>query len=48
MGKSIIWKHGGQNPLRTCNYGATILHGPNVDNFKDIYKLLNKLKLLKG
>jgi 3-deoxy-D-manno-octulosonic-acid transferase len=44
MGKSISGK-GGQNPLEPTNLGSTVLHGPNVDNFKDAYKLLNKLKV---
>jgi 3-deoxy-D-manno-octulosonic-acid transferase len=44
MGKSISGK-GGQNPFEPTNLGCTVLHGPNVDNFKDTYKLLNKLKV---
>ena len=46
MGGSII-KRGGQNPLEAARYGAKILHGPNIDNFKDIYKFLKNLKFLK-
>ena len=44
LGKSIT-KGGGQNPLEPARFGAKILHGPNVDNFKDVYKYLNKLKI---
>jgi len=44
MGKSISGK-GGQNPLEPINLGSAVLYGPNVDNFKDTYKLLNKLNL---
>jgi 3-deoxy-D-manno-octulosonic-acid transferase len=44
MGKSISGK-GGQNPLEPTNLGSTVLYGPNVDNFKDTYKLLDKLKI---
>ena len=44
MGKSISRK-GGQNPLEPANLGSAVLYGPNVDNFKDTYKLLNKLKV---
>ena len=44
MGKSLLGK-GGQNPLEPTNFGSTVLYGPNVDNFKDTYKLLNKLKI---
>ena len=46
LGGSII-PRGGQNPLEAARYGATILHGPNTDNFKDVYKLLNSLKISK-
>jgi 3-deoxy-D-manno-octulosonic-acid transferase len=44
MGKSISGK-GGQNPLEPINLGSTVLYGPNVENFKDTYKLLCKLKI---
>jgi 3-deoxy-D-manno-octulosonic-acid transferase len=43
LGGSII-KRGGQNPLEAARFGARILHGPNIDNFKDVYKLLKSLK----
>ena len=46
LGGSII-KRGGQNPLEPARYGAKIFHGPNVDNFKDVYKLLKSLKISK-
>ena len=46
LGGSII-KRGGQNPLEAARYGARILHGPNTDNFKDIYKLLKSFKISK-
>ena len=39
LGGSIV-NRGGQNPLEAARFGARILHGPNIDNFKDIYKLL--------
>ena len=44
LGGSII-SRGGQNPLEAARFGARILHGPNVDNFKDVYKLLKFLKI---
>tara|TARA_B100000963_G_scaffold52566_1_gene40597 strand:- start:682 stop:1926 length:1245 start_codon:yes stop_codon:yes gene_type:complete len=44
LGKSIV-KGGGQNPLEPARFGAKILHGPDVDNFKDVYKYLSKLKI---
>ncbi len=46
LGGSII-NRGGQNPLEAARYGARILHGPNIDNFKDIYKLLSSLNISK-
>ena len=46
LGGSVI-KRGGQNPLEAARYGAKILHGPNTDNFKDIYKLLRSYNLSK-
>jgi 3-deoxy-D-manno-octulosonic-acid transferase len=52
LGKSIINKKdlanlggGGQNPLEPARFGAKILHGPNVDNFKEVYKYLDSLKI---
>ena len=44
LGGSII-KKGGQNPLEPARFGAKILHGPNVDNFRDVYKYLNQLEI---
>ena len=46
LGGSII-RRGGQNPLEAARFGAKILHGPNIDNFKDVYKLLKKFKVSK-
>ena len=46
LGGSII-KRGGQNPLEAARYGAKILHGPNIDNFKDVYRLLKSLNVSK-
>ena len=46
IGGSII-DRGGQNPLEAARYGARILHGPNIDNFKDVYKTLSNLKISK-
>ena len=44
LGGSLI-KHGGQNPLEAVRYNCNILHGPNVSNFNEIYKFLNKQKI---
>ena len=46
LGGSLI-EHGGQNPLEATRYGCKVLHGPNVSNFSEIYKFLNKKKLSK-
>ncbi len=46
LGGSII-KRGGQNPLEAARLGAKILHGSNIDNFKDVYKLLKLLNISK-
>ena len=44
IGKSLTGK-GGQNPLEPAMYGATVLHGLNIDNFLDTYQMLNKFKI---
>ena len=46
LGGSLI-KHGGQNPLEATRYGCNILHGPNVENFKEIYDFLRIKKMTK-
>ena len=46
LGGSII-KRGGQNPLEAARLGAKILHGPNTDNFRDVYKHLKLLNISK-
>ncbi len=46
LGGSII-KRGGQNPLEAARLGSKILHGPNTDNFKDVYKHLKLLNIAK-
>ena len=44
VGGSIADK-GGQNPLEPARFGAKILHGPNIGNFKEVYKYLNSLNI---
>jgi 3-deoxy-D-manno-octulosonic-acid transferase len=46
LGGSLI-NHGGQNPLEAVRYNCNILHGPNVSNFIEIYKFLNKQNISK-
>ena len=44
LGGSLI-NHGGQNPLESARSGCNVIHGPNVQNFREIYSFLNKLKI---
>jgi len=44
LGGSIV-NHGGQNPLEAARFGCKILHGPNIQNFTEVYKLLQKENL---
>ena len=46
LGGSLI-KHGGQNPLEAARYGCNILHGPNIENFSEIYSFLKKNKIVQ-
>ncbi len=46
LGGSII-KHGGQNPLEPAREGNYIIYGPNISNFKEVYEMLNFLKIAK-
>lgn len=40
MGGSLV-PHGGQNPIEAVKLGASIVHGPHVSNFTDIYRALD-------
>ena len=44
LGGSLI-NHGGQNPLEPAKFGCKILHGPYVQNFKEVYNFLEKNNL---
>ena len=44
LGGSLI-KHGGQNPIEASRLGCKIFHGPNIDNFFEIYEYLKSLKI---
>ena len=44
VGGSLIL-HGGQNPLEPAREGNYILYGPHVDNFKEVYQMLEDLKI---
>ena len=41
MGGSLV-PHGGQNPIEAVKLGASIVHGPHVFNFADVYEALDK------
>ena len=49
LGGSLI-NHGGQNPLEAVRFGCRVFHGPNIENFSEIYnflrinKISNKIK----
>ena len=46
MGGTVVSK-GGQNPLEAARYGTKILHGPHINNFKDIFILLKSFGISK-
>ncbi len=33
--------HGGQNPIEAVKLGASVVHGPHVFNFTDVYEALD-------
>jgi 3-deoxy-D-manno-octulosonic-acid transferase len=41
MGGSLV-EHGGQNPIEPIKLGASIVHGPHVFNFADVYDALDR------
>ena len=41
LGGSLV-NHGGQNPIEAARFGCKIIHGPYVQNFTEVYKLLKK------
>ena len=50
IGKSVSKKlknDSGQNPIDAAKLGCKIYHGPYVNNFKDIYDLLEKNNISK-
>jgi len=40
MGGSLV-AHGGQNPIEAVKLGASVVHGPHVFNFTDVYQALD-------
>lgn len=41
VGGSLI-RHGGQNPLEPALLDSALLHGPNVENFEDIFRAMDE------
>jgi 3-deoxy-D-manno-octulosonic-acid transferase len=41
MGGSLV-EHGGQNPIEAVKLGASVVHGPHVFNFSDVYEALDR------
>ena len=46
MGKSIH-AYGGQNPIEAARLGNRIIHGPNIENFVEVYRFLEKHRISK-
>ena len=43
MGGSLV-KHGGQNPLEPARLGNLVIHGPYIQNFREVYNFLKNIK----
>jgi 3-deoxy-D-manno-octulosonic-acid transferase len=41
IGGSLV-RHGGQNPIEAIKLGASLVHGPHVFNFSDVYEALDR------
>src|SRR5437899_5787860 len=41
MGGSLV-EHGGQNPIEAIKLGASVVHGPHVFNFSEVYEALDR------
>lgn len=44
LGGSLI-KHGGHNPIEAARIGCKVIHGPFINNFTEVYKLLSNNKI---
>ena len=44
LGGSMI-PHGGQSPIEAARCGLKIIHGPNIENFTEVYNLLKSIGL---
>jgi 3-deoxy-D-manno-octulosonic-acid transferase len=43
LGKSLV-ASGGQNPIEAAKLGCATLHGPHVDNFAEVYRILDEAR----
>ena len=41
IGKSLVGRGGGQNPIEAARLGCAVLHGPHVSNFAEVYRVLD-------
>lgn len=41
LGKSLVGRGGGQNPIEAAKLGCAVLHGPHVSNFAEVYRALD-------
>ncbi len=41
LGKSLVGRGGGQNPVEAAKLGCAVLHGPHVGNFTEVYRVLD-------
>ncbi|MGO9133557.1 MAG: 3-deoxy-D-manno-octulosonic acid transferase [Methylovirgula sp.] len=44
LGKSLIGRGGGQNPIEAAKLGCAVLHGPHVGNFAEAYRALDEAR----
>jgi len=44
VGRSLVRPGGGQNPIEAAKLGCAILHGPFVDNFTEVYRVLDEAR----
>ncbi len=44
LGKSLVGRGGGQNPIEAAKLGCAVLHGPHVGNFAEAYQILDEAR----
>ena len=43
----LLFAYGGQNPMEAARLGNRIIHGPNIENFKEVYDFLKNKEFLQ-